>query len=261
MALQHWLFRVENKVATLSLNRPATGNNVNLECLAELKELSEKISADADIHAVVLAAEGKHFSIGMDVTVIQQMAGQSFDDYAKHLSAGQRAIDAFEAIPKPIIARIQGFCIGAGIILAACADFRLSSDRTIYSLPEVQRSIGVIMGLHRVTRIIGIAHTKRMAMLGEKFSATEMAEMGFLTKICPGEELSAEVDILLNKILALPPQAISLNKQITDFSYAEFLRASQRFELEQQHQLNGTADFKEAMQSFFEKRPPRYTGK
>lgn len=261
MAPQHWLYRVENKVATVSLNRPATGNNIHLDCLAELKELSEKIAADADIHAVVLATEGKHFSIGMDVAVIQQMADQNFEDYAEHLSAGQRAIDAFEAIQKPVVAKIQGFCIGAGVILAACADFRVSSDRAIYSLPEVQRSIGVIMGLHRVTRLIGVAHTKRMAMLGEKFSATDMAAMGFLTKVCPAEKLTAEVDILLKKILVLPPQAVSLNKQIVDFSYAEFLRASQRFELEQQYHLNGTADFKEAMQSFFAKRPPRYTGK
>mgnify|MGYP003595845233 CR=1 FL=1 len=74
------------------------------------------------------------------------MVGQKFEDYAAHLSEGQRCIDAFEAIQKPVIARIQGFCIGAGVILAACADFRLSSDRAIYSLPEVQRSIGVIMG-------------------------------------------------------------------------------------------------------------------
>ncbi len=260
MTPQHWLFSVENKVATVALNRPATGNNVNLECLDELKELSEKIAADADIHAVVLAAEGKHFSIGMDVAVIQQMAGQSFENYAEHLSAGQRAIDAFEAIQKPIVAKIQGFCIGAGVILAACADFRVSSDRAVYSLPEVQRSIGVIMGLNRVTRLIGMAHTKRMAMLGEKFSAAEMAEMGFLTKVCPGERLSAEVEILLKKIRALPPQAVSLNKQIADFSYVEFLRASQQFELEQQYHLNQTADFREAMAAFFEKRPPRYTG-
>lgn len=261
MAPQHWLYRVENKVATVSLNRTAHGNNINLDCLAELKQISEQIQGDPDIHAVVLSAEGKHFSIGMDVAVIQQMAGQSFENYAENLNAGQRAIDAFEAIQKPIIAKIKGFCIGAGVILSACADFRISSDRAIFSLPEVQRSIGVIMGLHRVTRLIGVAHTKRMAMLGEKFSASEMAALGFLTKVCPGEKIDAEVDILLKKILALPAQAVSLNKQITDFSYAEFLRQSQKFELERQFHLNGTADFKEAMLSFFEKRPPRYTGK
>lgn len=261
MAPQHWLFRVENRVATVSLNRAASGNNINLECLAELKELGEKFDTNTGIHAVVLAAEGKHFSIGMDIAVIQQMAEQSFENYAQHLGAGQACIDAFEAIKKPVIAKIHGFCIGAGIILAACADFRLSSDRAIYSLPEVQRSIGVIMGLHRVTRIIGVAHTKRMAMLGEKFSAREMAQMGFLTKVCPGEKLDSEVDILLKKILALPPQAVSLNKQIADFSYAEYLRQSQKFELERQFHLNGTADFQEAMQSFIEKRSAHYTGK
>lgn len=260
MQLQHWLFTVADRVATVSLNRPATGNNINLECLAELKAISENIQADNRIHAVVLRSEGKHFSVGMDVAVIQQMVGQPFDAYASHLNAGQRCIDAFEAIHKPIIAEIKGFCIGAGVILAACADFRLSSDRAVYSLPEVQRSIGVIMGLARVTRIIGLAHTKRMAMLGEKFSAAEMQQMGFLTKVCPPERLQIETETLLKKIRALPPRAVSLNKRIADLGAAEALAAAQRFELEQQFALNQTEDFKEAMQSFFEKRPPVYTG-
>jgi enoyl-CoA hydratase/carnithine racemase len=256
----NWLYRVEGRVATLSLNRPDTGNNINLECLAELMSISEAIQSDAGIHAVVLKSEGKHFSVGMDVAVIQQMAGQPFDAYAEHLSAGQRCIDAFEAIQQPIVAEIRGFCIGAGVILAACADFRLSSARAVYSLPEVQRSIGVIMGLGRVTRIIGTAHTKRMAMLGEKFSAAEMQQMGFLTQVVPDEKLSAEVDILLKKILSLPPRAVALNKRIADFAASDALGHSQRFELEQQYHLNQTQDFKEAMQSFFEKRPPRYRG-
>ncbi len=260
MALQHWLFRIENSVATVSLNRPATGNNINLECLAELKAISESIRENESIRAVVLKSEGKHFSVGMDVAVIQQMAGQPFETYAEHLAAGQRCIDAFEAIHKPIIAEIKGFCIGAGVILSACADFRISSDRAIYALPEVQRSIGVIMGLSRVRRIIGLAHTKRMAMLGEKFSAGEMQQMGFLTRVCTSEKLACEVDILIKKIMALPPQAVSLNKRIANFGVTATLAESQQFELNEQYQLNQTNDFKEAMQSFIEKRPARYKG-
>jgi len=260
MGFVHWQFRREGRLATVTLSRAASGNNINLECLAELKTISEAIRGDASIHAVVLKSEGKHFSVGMDVAVIQQMAGQPFETYAEHLRAGQRCIDAFEAIEQPIIAEIKGFCIGAGVILAACADFRVSSERAVYSLPEVQRSIGVIMGLGRVERIIGLAHTKRMAMLGEKFSAAEMQQMGFLTKVAPDDRLSAEMDILLKKIMALPPKAVSLNKRIADFGAAALLAESQRYELDEQYVLNQTSDFREAMQSFFEKRPPRYTG-
>ncbi|MFO1526732.1 MAG: enoyl-CoA hydratase/isomerase family protein [Turneriella sp.] len=257
----HWRYEVQDSVARLALNRADYGNSINLDCLAELSTISAAIQADSQIRAVVLSAEGKHFSIGMDVAVIQQMAGQSFADYAKHLGAGQQAIDAFEGITKPIIAKIQGFCIGAGVILSACADFRISSGRAVFSLPEVQRSIGVIMGLNRVTRLIGIANSKRMAMLGEKFSAAEMLQMGFLTSTCEADQLDTAAEKLLGKILALPPQAVSLNKRIADFSYAEYLRRSQQFELEEQYPINQTDDFREAMQSFFEKRPPRYGGK
>lgn len=258
--MQHWIFKVEGKLATLTLNREESGNNITLECLEELRLLSEAIAADHEIAVVLLRSSGKHFSTGMDVSVIAQMADQDFDNYAAHLSAGQRCIDSFEAIEKPIVAEIQGFCIGAGVILAACADFRVSSDRAIYSLPEVKRSIGVIMGLCRVTRLIGIAATKQMAMLGENFTAREMSDFGFLNEVVPQASLAATSDRYIRKILALPPQAIALNKRIADFSYAHLLQTSQRFELEQQFLLNQTADFKEALRSFFEKRPPHYTG-
>lgn len=261
MTLRHWLYRVENHAAIVSLNRAADGNNINLECLAELSELSAAISGDSAIRVVVLRSEGKHFSVGMDVSVISQMAGQSFENYAEHLSAGQRCIDAFEAIPQPIIAEIKGFCVGAGLILAACADFRLSSDNAIYSLPEVKRSIGVIMGLNRVTRLIGVAAAKRMAMLGENYAAAEMYRLGFISELVPVEKLSGATDVLLRKIRALPPQAVSLNKRIVDYSHSDMIRKAQRFELEEQYRLNQTADFSEAMASFFERRQPRYTGK
>ena len=107
----HWQYRVDDRVATVSLNRAETGNNVNLECLDELKTISEQIQGNPGIHAVVLKSEGKHFSVGMDVAVIQQMVGQPFGAYDEHLSAGQRCIDVFEAIDKPIVAEIKGFCI------------------------------------------------------------------------------------------------------------------------------------------------------
>lgn len=259
--LKHWQYRVEHQVATLSLDRPNDGNNINFECLAELKTLSAEINADNSLRVVVLRGEGKHFSVGMDVSVISQMAGQDFDRYAEHLSAAQGCLDAFEAIDKPIVAQISGFCIGAGVILAACADFRVSSDKAIYSLPEVKRSIGVIMGLHRVTRLIGVAATKRMAMLGENFAAPEMQRLGFISELVTAEDLAAATARLTKKLLALPPQAVSLNKRIVDFSYREFLAKTQHFELQEQYRLNQTQDFAEAMKSFFEKRPARYTGK
>jgi enoyl-CoA hydratase/carnithine racemase len=261
MTGRHWLFSVSGGVATLSLNRPEHGNNINLECLEELRQLSRQIQEDAAIRVVILRSEGRHTSIGMDVSVIGQMAGQQYKPYAEHLGAGQRCIDAFEAISRPIIAEIKGFCIGAGIILAACADFRISTDRAIFALPEVKRSIGVIMGLHRVTRIVGVSAVKRMAMLGENFSARQMLEWGFLTEMVPEEKLATASTNLVRKILSLPPLAVTLNKRIADFSYADFLRQSQEFELRGQYALNQTADFREAIEAFAEKRTPRYQGK
>ncbi|GAB4444886.1 MAG: hypothetical protein OHK0011_26830 [Turneriella sp.] len=100
MTPSHWLFSVSDGVATLSLNRPEHGNNINLECLEELRQLSVQIEQDSAVRVVVLRSEGKHTSIGLDVSVIGQMAGQHYEPYAEHLGAGQRCIDAFEAMTR-----------------------------------------------------------------------------------------------------------------------------------------------------------------
>lgn len=261
MKLEHWQWETSGGVSTLTLNRPEQSNNINLECLDELRIISEAIMEDSTIRVVILRSAGKHFSVGMDVSVIGQMAGSDFDAYAEHLGRGQKCIDTFESIRQPIITEIRGFCIGAGVILSACADFRISSDRAVFALPEVKRSIGVIMGLDRVTRLVGITAAKRMAMLGENYSAREMLENGFLTEVVPDAELTAATNRLIRKLCLLPPAAVQLNKRIINFEREESLCRAQQFELREQFHLNQTADFREAMQSFTDKRTPRYTGK
>ncbi len=259
--MNNWLVEKEGHVTRVTLNRAEHLNNFNLETLGELKELSELVQRDNNCWVVVIQAAGKHFSTGMDVEVISQMAEQEEELYREYLRRAQLCIDEFEKIKQPIICKINGFCFGAGIIIAACCDFRLASKKSVFCLPEVKRSIGVIMGTYRVSRICGVANTKEMAMLGDRFNGEKALNYGLLTSVHEPAKLDSAVDSLAEKLCNLPPEAVSLNKQIVDFEYAEYLRRTQDYEIDGQFPLLQSEDFKESMQAFFEKRKPNYKGK
>ena len=169
---QHWLLSEEGHVATLTLNRPDAMNSLTSETLYELRDITAYLHTRRNIWVVIVQGQGKHFSTGMDVSVIQERLDQPEQANRAYLLSLQQCLDDFEALEKPTIAKLQGFCIGGGLILALCCDFRIASQRTILSLPEVKLGIGVIMGTQRVTRVAGVAATKEMILLGKRFNAS-----------------------------------------------------------------------------------------
>ena len=200
------------------------------------------------------------FLAGVDVSLIGDMIGQDYKAYQNNLRESQSVLDAFEALEKPTIAALRGYVVGGGMILALCCDFRIAADNAIFGLPEVKRSIGVIMGTQRITRTIGIAHTKELVMLGNNIKASRAYEMGLVNEVVPQDQLKERVRQFATQFLELPPLAVGLCKQI--INEGQFLeRAGQELEIEAQATLLNTADFKEAIASFFEKRKPVFKGK
>ena len=256
---QHWLFETKDHIAYLTLNRPESKNRIGQVTLEELGVISEQIKNDPAIWAVVVQANGDGFSGGVDVNLIGQMVGQESEVYRKNLRLVQSFFDAFEAIPKPTIAALHGYVVGGGLILALCCDFRIGADNLSISLPEVKRSIGVIMGTQRITRTIGIAHTKELVMLGNAIDADRAYQMGLLTRLVPKDQLEETATQFARQFLKLPPLAVGVNKIITDQG-AYLDRAGQDLEIEAQERLLKTRDFQEAISSFFEKRIPNFKG-
>ena len=256
---KHWLLELKENIAYLTLNRPKEKNRIDITTLEELGEITELLKSRSDIWAVVVQANGDCFSAGVDVSLIGSMVGQDSETYRKNLLKAQSYFDAFEALEKPTIAALHGFVIGGGMILALCCDFRIAAQNVEFALPEVKRSIGVIMGTQRITRTIGIAHTKEMVMLGNPVGAERAYQMGLVNKVVPTEQLKEECAVFTKQFLKLPPLAVGVCKKI--INEGEFLeRAGQDLEIEAQESLLKTNDFKEAISSFFEKRQPVYTG-
>lgn len=256
---QHWKLDINEHIAYLTLNRPDKKNRIDRTTLEELAGITQVLSNDSKVWVVVLQANGSCFSAGVDVSLIGSMVGQDVDTYRQNLKRAQECLDVFEALEKPTIAALHGHVIGGGMILALCCDFRIAAENVCFELPEVKRSIGVIMGTQRITRTIGLANTKEMVMLGQPVDANRALQIGLVNKLVPLDQLSAQTFAFAKQFLNLPPLAVGLCKKI--INEGQFLeRAGQDLEIEAQLGLLNTHDFKEAITSFFEKRKPVYKG-
>ena len=256
----HWLLEANGKIATLTLNRPAEKNRIDSTTLSELGIITKAINDDPNIWVVILQGKGDCFSAGVDVSLIGDMMSQDANIYRKNLRQAQSFLDSFESINKPTIAALHGHVIGGGMILSLCCDFRIASENILFSLPEVKRSIGVIMGTQRITRTIGVAHTKEMVMLGNPVDADKALRIGLVNQVVPQKLLQERVRAFAEQFLELPPLAVGLCKQI--INEGQFMpRSGQDLEIEVQQAILKTEDFKEAITSFFEKRKPMFKGR
>jgi enoyl-CoA hydratase/carnithine racemase len=258
---RHWLLSERDRIATLALNRPQFMNNLDAETLYELREITAELRSRREVWAVIVQGRGKHFSAGMDVEVIRESLDRSEQANREFLRGLQQCLDDFEALEKPTIAKLHGFCIGGGLILALCCDFRVASQRTIFSLPEVKLGLGVIMGTQRLTGVVGVALTKEMVLLGKRLNARDAQACGLVHRVVPPDELDAAVARLAAKFRKLPPRTVGISKRIINEGQDMSLRESQDLEIEAQAELLDSPDLREALDSYLEKREPRFTGK
>ena len=257
---QYWLVATEAHITTLTLNRAEANNSLTPETLSELRAITTDLRASQDTWAVVVQGQGEHFSTGVDTGVIQSLPDQPEPIYRERLLNMQRALDEFEALEKPTIAKLRGFCIGGGLLLALCCDFRIASERTVFSLPEVKLGIAVLMGTQRLTRTVGVAAAKEMILLGERFNARKAATYGLVHKVVAPGELDTAVAGLAGKFRNLPPRTVGIAKRIIHEGYHLSLRDSQDLEMDVLADLLMSPDFREALASYLEKRQPVFTG-
>jgi enoyl-CoA hydratase/carnithine racemase len=257
---RYWQLELKDKIATLTIHRPEHSNSLLPESFYELGKISQRLAEDPSVWAVILQGSGDHFSIGMEVEVISKMIGLDKALYRDTLKEMQRCLDAFEALERPTIAKIKGFCLGGGMILALCCDFRVASQRTVFGFPEVKRGVPVIMGTHRVTRILGPAATKELLFFGRNLRAHTAQTFGFVHQVVEPDKLDQAASTLAGKFAKLPPRTIGAIKRIINDGYHLSLRESQNLEIEAQAELLDSADFKEAVMSYLENRPPHFTG-
>lgn len=253
------LYRVENGVAVISFNRPRQHNAFNGAMRAAHRAALENALSDPAVRAIVMRGEGPSFSSGMDLKELGKRA-EGVSDYA-HVSASLERKRAVIESPKPVIAAVRGYAMGAGCEAALHADIRVAGESARFGLTEINHGLITDGGGTCITAAIaGPSRAKYMVMTGELVDAQQALDWGLIDFMVPDEEVDARALQIAGRIAAQPPMHMSVAKQLCDGVHGQQIRQGMNNELLAISMLYKTDDRQEARASRKEGRKPTFTG-
>lgn len=211
---QHILTALERdgQVARITVNRPRKLNSLTPEAIAELTQAARVLQGKDRLRAVVLTGAGdKAFVGGADIGTLASLdarTGRAF------ITGMHEAIAAVQAIPVPVIGRINGWCLGAGLELAAGCDLLAAAEHAMFGMPEVKVGVPSVIEAALLPRLIGWGKTAELVLTGENIDSAEALRLGLVQKRVPLAGLDAAVDSWLESLLAAGPQAVRLQKKL-----------------------------------------------
>lgn len=249
--------KTEGGVGLIRFNRPKALNALCDDLFKDLLHAGQALDADDEIGCMVLTGNTKAFAAGADIT---EMKERTFDyAYQTNMFAwwGQ-----FTKLSKPVIAAVNGFCLGGGCEVAMMCDIVLAGDRARFGQPEI--NLGVIPGgggTQRLIRAIGKSKAMHMCLTGDMMGAEDMERAGLVAKIYPADDLVDEAVKMGTNIASKGRMSVIMCKEAINVSQEVSLEEGLRFERRMFHALFATADQKEGMNAFLEKREPKFTHK
>ncbi len=244
---KYFLFTLEKGVGVLTLNRPPL-NIFEAGFYTELGEAEDFIGKQSDIRCLIINANGKCFSAGIDLNYLQ---GVSSSYVLDHLPWLQKIYGFWQEQNYPVIAAVQGLCTGSGVELILGADFRIAADNARFSLPEVQLGLSPDMGgTSRLTRLVGLGQAKRLILTGEEVDAQEALRIGLVEVVVPAEELNARAMKMAKTIARSPEAAVRFAKKGVNLTDEGGLRAGQLFEQAQSTYCCGTQDLQNSVAAY-----------
>jgi enoyl-CoA hydratase len=258
MAYENIRLEQDGAVATLYIDRPKALNALNSKTLQEMESALGSIGTDVRVLIVTGGGE-KAFVAGADIA---EMAALSETQAQEFGALGHRVMAMLEALPIPTIAAVNGFALGGGCELALACDFIYASEKAKLGLPEV--GLGVIPGFggtQRLTRAVGRARAKELIFTGERIDAAKAKELGLVLEVFAPEALLPHCREVAAKMLKNGPLAIAKAKRVIEAGADQDLRVANELERKTFGELFGSADQREGMKAFLEKRPASFTGK
>ena len=246
----------DGAVQTITLNRP---DKLNAFTHAVHKELSAALeeARDPAVRAVVITGAGRGFSAGQDLTAF----GEAGDVAAMLRATYHDTVTAIRSLEKPVIAAVNGVCAGAGLSLACACDIRLASDAAFFAPGFI--NIGLIPdsgGTYFISRILGPARAFEWMSSGRRLTAAEAHAWGLVSEVVEADAFPQRVAEYAAELAALPTRGIGMTKRLFDHAGSAQLEDQLEWEAQLQVAATQTADFREGVGAFLEKRPPNFSG-
>lgn len=250
---------ISDGLATVTIHRPEALNALNNDVLHELYDMFTELAADDSVRAIILTGEGKAFVAGADVVAMNAMTPI---EGREMMILGHSVMNLIEDIEKPVIAAINGFCLGGGCELSMACDIRIASEKAKFGQPET--GLGIIPGwggTQRLPRLVGRAMGKYLLMTSEMIDAARAEQIGLVEKVVPADDLKAETEKIARTIMANAPIAVGLIKKAVNTGYDLPLREATKLEIELETVAFATEDKTEGMTAFTEKRDKNFRNK
>lgn len=257
MGYDNIIVETNSRVGIVTLNRPKALNALNSALIAELNQALDGFESDPGIGCIVLTGSERAFAAGADVKEMQPLTFPAtyIDDF---ITSWER----LSRCRKPVIAAVAGYALGGGCEIAMMCDIILAADNAKFGQPEIQ--LGIMPGAggsQRLTRAIGKSKAMEMCLTGRTMDAAEAERLGLVARVVPLAELMAETMKVADKIASLSPQAAMMTKESVNRAFETTLSEGIRFERRLFQAMFATADQKEGMAAFVDKRSPDFTGR
>jgi len=258
MNYQHLLTGHEGAIAVVTLNRPQRRNALSLELMQELIQCLSEIGSNREVRAVILAAAGKVFCSGHDLS---EMTGQDINGYRRIFDVCTELMTRIQSIPQPVIAEVQGIATAAGCQLVATCDLAVASDEAAFATPGVKIGLFCTTPMVALTRAIGRKRALQMLMTGEMVDARTAADWGLINHAVPVGELRSACRRLATKVAEASSLVVGLGKQAfyTQIDLDQPKAYAYAKEVMSMNAL--AADAQEGIGAFLEKRAACWTGK
>jgi enoyl-CoA hydratase/carnithine racemase len=252
------LYEVDGPIAIVTLNRPNRRNALSLELMRELLGCLRRIGDDKGVRAVILAAEGKVFSSGHDLS---ELVGRSLNDYREIFDVCVDLMTAIESIPQPVIAEVQGMATAAGCQLVATCDLAIAVEEATFATPGVRIGLFCTTPMVALSRAVGRKRALQMLLTGNAIDARTAMEWGLINSVVPAAALREETRKLATQIAGASPVTLSIGKQAF-YAQIDLDEAKAYAYAKEVMSMNSmAADAQEGISAFLGKRPPCWTGR
>jgi len=250
-------------VARITINRPEARNALDIETRKELLAALDDVERDESVRVVVITGAGeKTFVSGADIKMLSEMDFRQIMEFSESPLGGQTLYKRIEEFSKPVIAAINGLCLGGGLELAMACDIRIAAENAKFGQPEV--NLGIMPGAggtQRLPRLVGPGMAKLLCFTGDIIDAKEAERIGLVERVVPLEKLEEETMKIAKTLASKSPLTLRLIKRAINMAMNTPLDAGLRFESHALGICFASEDKAEGMRAFLEKRKPEFRGR